>query len=222
MALIKCPDCGKKVSTSATACPKCGHVITDTEKLVAMQRPKPGKAKIVIGALIAAIFLSALLGKKPQEESAQTQPPTTLPRECEGMTPEKWAAKDTYWRSTHPECLPQGSITYTYTRQSMEDYLKKSLPSYQKYGGYRLKIVTWDANSCEVELAVGSLKSPDDARRIARNAVHFIRNFYALNGGGDIIRRMTATAYDRATGMFRDHMAAYSWEKETILWGPKR
>ena len=28
MALIQCPDCGKEVSSSATACPNCGYPIT--------------------------------------------------------------------------------------------------------------------------------------------------------------------------------------------------
>lgn len=30
MALIKCPECGKEVSSSARSCPHCGYQITDT------------------------------------------------------------------------------------------------------------------------------------------------------------------------------------------------
>ena len=32
MALINCPDCNHEVSSSATACPKCGCPITGTKK----------------------------------------------------------------------------------------------------------------------------------------------------------------------------------------------
>lgn len=30
MALIKCPECGNEVSSSAVSCPKCGYPIANT------------------------------------------------------------------------------------------------------------------------------------------------------------------------------------------------
>lgn len=52
MALIECPDCGKAVSSAATACPSCGHPIrpvTDAPIVISapVQKWSPGVAAVL-------------------------------------------------------------------------------------------------------------------------------------------------------------------------------
>lgn len=62
MALIRCAECGGEVSTTATACPKCGATV-----------PKPSKPKLWLWiplGLVAVFFgFGALVGNSPQEQA---------------------------------------------------------------------------------------------------------------------------------------------------------
>lgn len=40
MALIKCPECGKEVSSGATSCPNCGHPISPQKETVTVVKEK--------------------------------------------------------------------------------------------------------------------------------------------------------------------------------------
>jgi hypothetical protein len=44
MALIKCPECGKEVSTSAKSCPSCGYPVAEKTAEVAAQAGTPVKS----------------------------------------------------------------------------------------------------------------------------------------------------------------------------------
>ncbi len=55
MALIKCRECGKEISSEATSCPNCGAPVKEDEI------KKEIKAGIKIGKKIAIIFIIALL-----------------------------------------------------------------------------------------------------------------------------------------------------------------
>jgi uncharacterized membrane protein YdbT with pleckstrin-like domain len=44
MALINCPECGKQVSTAATACPSCGYPIGAVQQAREQTAPKSGGA----------------------------------------------------------------------------------------------------------------------------------------------------------------------------------
>lgn len=69
MALIKCPDCGRDVSTAATACPQCGRPMA----AVASPQPPPGVIKeetlwrgspswlLVLGKVLIAILVAIVL-----------------------------------------------------------------------------------------------------------------------------------------------------------------
>jgi hypothetical protein len=65
MALVPCPKCGKGVSSTADACPKCGYELT---------RPTAGKQWIVI-VLIAVLGLLVLfyLVNRGQEERSNSE-----------------------------------------------------------------------------------------------------------------------------------------------------
>lgn len=52
MALIQCPECGKEVSSAATACPSCGHPIrpvTEAPTVISapVQKWSPGVAAVL-------------------------------------------------------------------------------------------------------------------------------------------------------------------------------
>ncbi len=62
MALIKCPECGNKISDQAEACPKCGYELKEN-KTEASEHLKEIKSKwnnkylIIIGLVVGAFFL---------------------------------------------------------------------------------------------------------------------------------------------------------------------
>lgn len=81
MALIKCPECGKEVSSSASSCPNCGHPIspkeTVVEKTVIKEKKKGSclsKILMVIGFFVIIGVLYAALSddssNKPKKVSA--------------------------------------------------------------------------------------------------------------------------------------------------------
>lgn len=99
MALVSCPDCGKDVSTEATACPNCGHPIGFTgadpvraaqaqQNRVDEQRQQPPKEKsrstgkvlflsfLGIG-MFFAIVIGLLVGAASDEDTATSAPPST-------------------------------------------------------------------------------------------------------------------------------------------------
>ena len=73
--LIKCPDCGRAVSDSATACPNCGYPVAEHKKELepvptAAEHPAPAPAPVMeryaepehppLGCVIAAAILGTL------------------------------------------------------------------------------------------------------------------------------------------------------------------
>ena len=69
MALVKCPDCGRDVSTAATACPQCGRPMA----AVAAPQPPAGSTKeerlwhgtpswlLLLGKIIRAVIVAIVL-----------------------------------------------------------------------------------------------------------------------------------------------------------------
>lgn len=51
MALVKCPECGKEISSDAKACPNCGHPLTTPKKKMSKA------AKIIL--IIVAVLIAA-------------------------------------------------------------------------------------------------------------------------------------------------------------------
>jgi len=72
MPLIKCPACGKDVSTQATSCPNCGHP-------VASGGDKPQKKSplgVVLATLLGLVVIAIILNPANQPRSTST---TTAP-----------------------------------------------------------------------------------------------------------------------------------------------
>src|SRR5712691_4867029 len=69
MALVKCPDCGRDVSTAATACPQCGRPMAAVAAPPA--QPAPGKEEtlwhgtpsslLAFGKIIQAVLVAIVL-----------------------------------------------------------------------------------------------------------------------------------------------------------------
>jgi endogenous inhibitor of DNA gyrase (YacG/DUF329 family) len=98
MALIKCPDCGKDVSTEAAACPHCGRPIKLGTPAVAPPSPStykwtPGRLGCAAAAIIALLFfLFELMGgssesTNPTATTAVPAPTPTVLQEAYRQTP---------------------------------------------------------------------------------------------------------------------------------------
>lgn len=66
MAVIKCPECKKKVSTTVNQCPHCGYILTEDDKIIKekakVNSPKSNKkiGIISIGIILIVIILGIL------------------------------------------------------------------------------------------------------------------------------------------------------------------
>ena len=57
MALIKCPECGKEVSSGAESCPNCGHPISKKGK----KKKKGSCLSVILFIIIAFVALFILM-----------------------------------------------------------------------------------------------------------------------------------------------------------------
>lgn len=78
MALIKCKECGNKVSTTAKTCPKCGAEITADEIREAPKKTSARKMTLIIFIGFAGViaFLSVQTGiedRRGNEKAAAEQ-----------------------------------------------------------------------------------------------------------------------------------------------------
>ena len=88
--MIRCQECGKKISDKATTCPKCGcPVCTINEQdanIMEMNKEKPFKLKnkrskkIIIGTVCCIVLLIALNYMFPRFKWDEVKISTTLPR----------------------------------------------------------------------------------------------------------------------------------------------
>ena len=70
MALVKCPDCKKKISNTAPSCPHCGHVLTTEERKVKSSFTKKiFKVLLGIVAVIVAFGLIKGMMQSPEEKA---------------------------------------------------------------------------------------------------------------------------------------------------------
>jgi hypothetical protein len=86
MALIKCPECGKEISSEAQACVECGHPLTLTfqaafkkvalEQAVARQQKKMGCGTLFLigaAAYILILAFNALMGIGSEQTEENTR-----------------------------------------------------------------------------------------------------------------------------------------------------
>jgi hypothetical protein len=81
MAMIKCPECKKKISDTAKSCPRCGNEITEDMLRIAFDNKKRSKKKKKIAIIIGIIVILLAIGsgtclyfvKKNNEEKAEQE-----------------------------------------------------------------------------------------------------------------------------------------------------
>lgn len=59
MALVTCPECGKKISGDAAACPKCGKPMTDDVREAAKKKAAADKKSMWGGAVLLVVIVTA-------------------------------------------------------------------------------------------------------------------------------------------------------------------
>lgn len=65
MALIDCPECGKKVASSAPSCPSCGASIAGRR----LTQIEGANAFVMLGSCIVGLVLAVLLARLPGEDN---------------------------------------------------------------------------------------------------------------------------------------------------------
>ena len=69
MALIKCPECGKEVSSGAASCPNCGHPISGQTLLVKKEKKKGSCLGRIVGFIVFFILVGVGIGALSDGES---------------------------------------------------------------------------------------------------------------------------------------------------------
>lgn len=62
MALIKCPECGKEVSSGAASCPNCGHPISPQKQIVKETVVKEKKKRGCLSTILFVVIIIAVIG----------------------------------------------------------------------------------------------------------------------------------------------------------------
>lgn len=79
MALIKCPECGKDVSSGAESCPNCGHPISKKRK----KKKKGSCLSVILFIILAFVALFILIPTSDEEETKGTDAKKTTQTEKE-------------------------------------------------------------------------------------------------------------------------------------------
>lgn len=104
MALTRCPECKKEISTKAGACPHCGYV-----------KPKPkqyGCGTVILISIVVGIWVSAI---SPNHQTT-SKPPT--PKTAEQLKEEKIKLAFSPWDGSH---------------RQLEKYVKNNLKDPESY-----------------------------------------------------------------------------------------
>lgn len=114
MALIKCSECGKEISSKATACPNCGYPIRQTK------RKHLFKSILLVGILLSIIIVIVLLfpkieNKKVERMLKETDKNIQLIKNCIGDVDDGYNEEMVLFGL-------EGTITYSNTLPSFIDY----------------------------------------------------------------------------------------------------
>lgn len=81
MAMIKCPECGKDISSSAEKCPNCGYPMSGKQKENTVHQQAPKKKKGILSKIfifiIACCIIGAVFGKKEPTDSPTSNAKTS-------------------------------------------------------------------------------------------------------------------------------------------------
>lgn len=75
MAMIKCPECGKKISDKAEACPNCGCPIdkNSLNNIDNQKKPKKNNALKILITVVVVLLYSEAYSDNYEEEIAPYQ-----------------------------------------------------------------------------------------------------------------------------------------------------
>ena len=93
MAMIKCPECRKKISSNATVCPNCGMPLDPAQANNNSKKPKSNKKLIIIAILLILMVIGAVSGDKEEKTSEITTETVTESINNPGTTSETESTK---------------------------------------------------------------------------------------------------------------------------------
>ena len=164
-------------------------------------KKKPSKAKKLLVLFVCLVVAGAWLNSRHPEGIAPQNTNSTnraknLSPDCEKIkTVKDWEQADTFWRIGHEECRPKApEYNYTWTQKDIETFIKKSLPTYSKLGGYKLVFEKNSKNWCAIALVFPNPLNEMDTRRISNSGIRALENFFDANGAVKIV---TARAYGK-------------------------
>ena len=85
MALITCPECRKKISETASSCPKCGRTLTAAEAAEIKKAEQRLQTGVAIGC-ITVVVIFVLIIAFSSSSSQKTEPTTPSSRKILGTT----------------------------------------------------------------------------------------------------------------------------------------
>lgn len=118
MALIKCAECGKDVSSEAKTCPHCGA------KVVLPKKPMSKTKKIIFGALGGVILISIVATNQQEQEKAQAEQARLAT-----LSPEQKAQEEAHkaQQEKYEEMAKQGARKLKLAMKDPESFEIKSL-----------------------------------------------------------------------------------------------
>ena len=158
MALIKCPECGKEVSSNASNCPNCGHPIAQKERVIektVIKEKKKGsclsKILMAIGFFVVIGVIGSALYDKSDDKPKKVS--TTNPGNATSDTVETEEAKELFAVGETAEYNEiQVSVT-GYEKSNGNDFSKPA-------SGREFIYVNVDiANNSDDDLAISSMLS---------------------------------------------------------------
>lgn len=119
MALIKCPDCGREVSTTAGKCPQCGAKIK-----------KPKKPFSKLAALFLLLFVGFFIYMSMQADRRKADDKAAADSKEAALTPEQRGQEkaDTAKRDSQLQLGAQGALTLKHAAKDPEAFeLRKAV-----------------------------------------------------------------------------------------------
>jgi len=127
MALMKCPECGKKVSTEAASCPKCGQPIDEATRAagckIASDEKKRGRwgcLSILVLSAVVATWMTNLGDKMDKAKVDQVRPV-----EASAESPASAVKPEPYFAMTADEFVKRYSAASKKAQDTQKARIKK-------------------------------------------------------------------------------------------------
>src|SRR5438132_12644791 len=117
MPLIKCPACGREVSTQAASCPNCGHPMPKSSAFgfpnANFKLPKH-PIKGIVGLLLIIGIIMAYSNRNQSSNQTAEQNPTTPAKATTEATPPKPPTQADMCRSDWSKCADNEQLVNNY------------------------------------------------------------------------------------------------------------